>query len=109
MNFRIVVFCFALPLCAESIELRTGTTVSVEGKTATIQRVENFPYVQSEYTKRFHFDAAENPKLKELRERYHLDSVVATGTNEFQRQVLLNDWAHRQFKKFGRPSSGARG
>jgi hypothetical protein len=109
MNSRLLAFCFVWPLCAGSIELRPGTTFRIAEKMVTIQRVENLPYVQSEYTKRFHFDSADNPKLKELRERYHLDSVVAAGTNEFQRQILLNDWAHRQFKKFGRPSSGARG
>jgi hypothetical protein len=35
--------------------------------------------------------------------------VVAPGRDEFDRQILLLDWTHRQFKRFGRPSTGARG
>jgi hypothetical protein len=67
------------------------------------------PLVESQYTKRFKFDSAENPKLKELREQYRLDDVVAPGKDEFEKQVLLNDWVHRRFKKFGQPSTKARG
>jgi hypothetical protein len=65
--------------------------------------------VDSEYSRRFHFDTFENPKLRELRERYHLDEVVAPGRDEFDRQVLLMDWTHRQFQKFGQPSAKVRG
>ena len=65
--------------------------------------------MESEYTKRFRFDSFENPKLKELRERHRLDAVVAPGKDEFERQVLLMDWTHRQFKKFGRPSTNCHG
>jgi len=61
------------------------------------------PYVESEYTSLFRFDKFSNPKLKELRERYQLDAVVASGRDEFEQQVLLLDWVHHQFKKFGRP------
>jgi hypothetical protein len=53
--------------------------------------------LESEYTKRFRFDCFQNPKLKELRERYHLDAVVAPGQDELDRQVLLLDWVHHQF------------
>jgi hypothetical protein len=67
------------------------------------------PYVQSEFTERFRFDSVGNPKLKELRERYGLEAVVAPGRDEFERQVLLLDWVHHRFKKFGRPSCEARG
>ncbi|HVR87468.1 MAG TPA: hypothetical protein VMU54_24290, partial [Planctomycetota bacterium] len=49
------------------------------------------------------------PKLKELRDRYQLDQVVAPGKDEFDRQVLLNDWVHRQFKKFGAPTAKPKG
>jgi hypothetical protein len=35
--------------------------------------------------------------------------VVAGGKDEFERQVLLLDWVHNQFRKFGRPTSDARG
>src|SRR4030095_5792097 len=51
----------------------------------------------------------ENPKLRQLRERYHLADVIAPAQDEFTQQVRLMDWTHRQFKKFGRPSTSARG
>jgi hypothetical protein len=44
-----------------------------------------------------------------LREHYELDKVVAPGKDEFDRQVRLMDWTHHQFKKFGRPSTLAKG
>lgn len=65
--------------------------------------------MESEYTKRFKFDAYDNPKLKHLRKRYHLDEVVAPGKSEFERQVLLLHWVNHRLKKFGEPSSPARG
>jgi len=73
-------------------------------RTATIRKLDALPYVESEYTKRFRFDTFANPKLRELRERYKLDAVVAPGPDEFERQILLLDWVHHRFKKFGRPS-----
>jgi hypothetical protein len=89
--------------------LPAGATVSLGGRTATIKRMDVLPYVESEFTRRFRFDSFSNPKLKELRERYQLDAVVAPGKDEFERQVLLLDWVHHRFKKFGRPSSEAKG
>ncbi|HEV2688096.1 MAG TPA: hypothetical protein VGV35_06065, partial [Bryobacteraceae bacterium] len=67
------------------------------------------PYVDSEYSRRYTFDTYDNPKLKELRQLYHLDDVVAPGKDEFERQFLLLDWVNHRFKKFGKPSSPARG
>ena len=72
-------------------------------------RLHTLPYVESDYTKRFKFDSYDNPKLKQLREQFHLDEVVAGGKDEFDRQLLLLDWVHNRFKKFGRPSCDARG
>ena len=37
------------------------------------------------------------------------DEVIAPGKDEFEKQVLLNDWVHRRFKNFGHPSTKARG
>lgn len=84
-------------------------TLDLGGRKATVRKFDVLPYVESEYTKRFTFDAYDNPKLKELREKYRLDEVVAPGKDEFDRQILLLDWTHRQFKKFGRPSANPRG
>jgi mannan endo-1,4-beta-mannosidase len=82
---------------------RSGT-IQLGARAATIRKLDTLPYVQSEHTELFRFDAYTNPKLKELRQRYTLDEVVAPGRDEFERQVLLLDWVHHQFKKFGRPS-----
>ncbi len=89
--------------------LKEGATIDLSGRTATLRTLDTLPFVESEYTKRFKFDSFENPKLKELREKYDLDAVVAPGRDEFDRQVRLMDWTHRQFKKFGRPSTNCHG
>jgi hypothetical protein len=83
--------------------------VNLGGRAATLRKLDTLPYVESEYTKRFKFDSFENPRLKELRERYYLDAVTAAGKDEFDKQVLLMDWTHQQFKKFGQPSTNAKG
>src|SRR5579875_3717482 len=63
--------------------LRQGDAVTAGPLTGTLTRLDAPPYVESDYTRRFHFDSFDNPKLKELRERYHLDDVVAPGRTEF--------------------------
>jgi hypothetical protein len=101
----------ALVACAYPANgpLKEGTTIDLGGQTATVRTLETLPFVESEYTKRFRFDSFDNPKLKELRERHRLDEVIAPGQDEFDRQVRLMDWTHRQFKKFGRPSTNCHG
>ena len=89
--------------------LREGVTITLDGHAATLKKLDALPYVESEYTRRFKFDSFENPKLTELRERYYLDVVTAPGKDEFDKQVLLMDWTHQQFKKFGQPSTNAKG
>jgi hypothetical protein len=95
--------------CVGSRGVEVGEEISVGDKKVVVTKVEALPFVESQYSKRFKFDLAENPKLKELREKYGLDEVVAPGKDEFAKQVLLNDWVHRRFKKFGQPSTKARG
>lgn len=89
--------------------MHPGDVITLDGKKATLTRLDDLPYVQSEYTQRFKFDSADNPKLKELRDHYKLDAVIASGKDEFDRQILLLDWVNHQFKKFGKPTSDARG
>jgi len=89
--------------------LKQGDVIKLKGRVATLKNLETLPCIESEFTKRFRFDSFENPKLKELRERYQLEAVIAPGKDEFERQVLLMDWTHRQFKKFGRPSTNCHG
>jgi len=100
----------ATVLCTNAGELmQVGSKVQLAGRTATLTRLDTLPYVESDYTRRFKFDSFENPKLRELRSQYKLDAVVAPGKDEFEKQVLLMDWTHQQFKKFGQPSTNARG
>lgn len=89
--------------------LQQGATFDLAGHKATLTKLDMLPFVESDYTKRFKFDSFDNPKLKQLREHYKLDEVVAPGRDEFEKQVLLMDWAHDRFKKFGRPATNARG
>jgi len=96
----------AQPSSAPVVE---GAVLELGGRSVVVRKVDGLPFAESEYTRRFKFDSADNPKLRELRERYRLDEVVADGRDEFDRQVLLLDWVHHQFKKFGRPTVEARG
>jgi regulation of enolase protein 1 (concanavalin A-like superfamily) len=89
--------------------LKQGDAVTLGGRRAVVTKLDTLPYVETEYTKRYKFDSHDNPKLKQLRERYRLEEVVAPGKDEFDRQVLLLDWVHHRFKKFGKPTSPARG
>jgi len=105
----IVALSILLAAQAAAQEVRQGSVVDAGGFRVTVKRLDALPVVESEYTKRFRLDTAENPKLKELREKYRLDDVVAPGKDEFDRQVLLLDWTHHQFKKFGKPTANPRG
>ena len=90
-------------------EVVVGQPFPLQGQTFTLRRLVTLPYVESEYTDRFHFDSWENPKLDELRRRHRLHEVIAREANEFDQQVAPNDWTHRQFQKFGQPSTAAQG
>src|SRR4051812_13151955 len=86
-----------------------GAKFDLAGHEVTIRKFDTLPCVESDYTKRFHFDSFDNPKLAELRQRYKLDDVIAPGKDEFDQQVLLMDWTHKKFKKFGTPSANPKG
>ncbi|MFO1500877.1 MAG: hypothetical protein U1G07_21230 [Verrucomicrobiota bacterium] len=88
----------------QSQPLREGETARAGDRSVLVKKLGTLPFVESEYSRRFKFDTFANPKLKELRSRYQLDEVVASGRSEFERQGLLLEWVHRQFRKFGRPS-----
>jgi hypothetical protein len=47
-------------------------------------------------------DPWEHPRLKELRRREKLDDIVAPGTTQFEKIVLLRRWAHSQWKSAAR-------
>ncbi len=88
---------------------KAGATFSLEGRQATVSKLDFLPLVENDYSRRHKFDSYDNPKLKDLRERYKLDEVVAPGKDEFDRQVLLLDWVNGRFKKFGTPSAQPKG
>ena len=99
----------AVGMGAGAEPVQEGVAIDLGGRAATLKSLDTLPYVESDYSRRFKFDSYENPKLKELRTHYRLDEVIAPGKDEFDQQVLLLDWSHQQFKKFGRPSANARG
>jgi len=107
--FLVGFMAEVVPADAISETNEVGAAIDLNGRKAVMQRLDTLPYVESEYTKRFRFDSFGNPKLRELRERHRLEEAVAPGRDEFERQVLLMDWTHRQFKKFGRPSTNCHG
>lgn len=87
---------------------REGQSLAVGDRRLSVRKVEILPYIESDYTRRFAFDTFENAKLKDLRTRYELDRVIEPGKDEFEKQLLLLDWVHNRFRKFGRPTSKAR-
>jgi hypothetical protein len=94
---------------ADEHALRLGDRAQLTSGAAFVAKLDALPFIDNDYTRRFHFDSYDNPKLQELRRRYKLDEVVAPGRDEFERQILLLDWANHRFKRFGRPDSKARG
>ncbi|HUL51040.1 MAG TPA: transglutaminase domain-containing protein [Candidatus Nitrosotalea sp.] len=108
---RSLVALLAVAVCARSMgeSVTTNRPIELGDRSVTVTKLESLPYVESEYSKRFKFDSFGNPRLKELREGHHLDQVIAPGRDEFDKQVLLMDWTHQQFKRFGRPSTNSHG
>jgi len=96
---------------ADSIaaSLKAGDSFHVGSQTATLTKLDTLPFVDNEFSRRYRFDRFDNPKLKEVREKYHLDQVIAPGKDEFEKQFLLLDWVNHRFKRFGKPTSDARG
>jgi hypothetical protein len=89
--------------------LKQGDAFAVGARQYRLTELDALPYVENDYSRRYHYDSFGNPKLRTLREHYRLDEVVAPGATEFDRQVLLLDWVNHRFRKFGKPSSPARG
>jgi hypothetical protein len=107
----LFLICFSCQqvISSEQQSLIPGATLVVGERKVRIDKLDSIPVAQSEYSKRFQFDSADNPKLQELREAYRLDEIVASGKEEFEKQLLLMNWVHTRFKKFGQPSTSARG
>jgi hypothetical protein len=106
-----VLICSAPVAASEqgAAGLKQGDGFAVGTRQYRLTELDTLPYVENDYSRRYHYDSFDNPKLKTLRARYRLDEVVAPGATEFDRQVLLLDWVNHRFRKFGKPSSPARG
>jgi hypothetical protein len=109
LRFAVVVAVVVLWVECESRAAAPPPVLSLAGGEFVVKRFEAPAYVENDYSRRFRFDRHDNPRLKELRWRYKLDEVVASGKDEFEKQVLLLDWVHHRFRKFGRPTSDAKG
>ena len=46
--------------------IKHGEAFTLGGRRGVLTKLDTLPYVESEYTKRFKFDACDNPKLKQL-------------------------------------------
>lgn len=106
---KILTLALAIAPPSFAADIKPGTVFQLGDKTATVTKFASLPYLQSGYTQRYHFDSSDNPKLSLLKQRYQLEKIVAPGSDEFDQQVHLMDWVHHRFKKFGRPSTPARG
>src|SRR5260221_515018 len=104
-----MIFAAGIPAQSANEPLKEGAILHLGQRTATVKKLTNLAFVESDYTRRFKFDSYANPKLHQLREQYKLDQVIAPGKDEFDQQILLMDWSHRRFKKFGHPSSASSG
>ena len=62
--------------------------------------LDNEAVVRSNYP--FFYEKYENKQLQRLRKLYQLDEVVATGKNDFEKLLLLNEWLYTHVP-FGSP------
>lgn len=88
-----------IPAIPAGLEARKeGDVVDLGGRKVTITKLDIVPYVENACTKVCTWEKSDLPELKELREKYKLDEVVAPGKTEFEKQVLLMDWIFKQWK-----------
>ncbi|NLF31507.1 MAG: transglutaminase domain-containing protein [Planctomycetes bacterium] len=80
-----------------------------DGRRVEVVEVDILPVVRNDYSRRYIFDTAGNPKLEELRRREKLDAVVEAGGDQFDRQVRLLDWTYKRIPRFGSPTCEAFG
>jgi hypothetical protein len=92
-----------------SEKLKPGDVLTVNGKKVSVVEVDITPVIQNNLSSRGTYDPASNPKYRKLRETEHLDQLVANAKTEFEKQVLVLDWAQRRLPKFGSPTSKASG
>jgi hypothetical protein len=87
--------------------LKAGDRVKLAGGEAVVTAMDVLPLIRNEFSDRFKFDCFGAKSLKTLRTQEKLDAVAAPGKTEFDKQVLLLDWAHKRIKHFGPPPENA--
>jgi hypothetical protein len=86
---------------------KAGDVVKLAGGEAVVTAMDVLPLVRNEFSDRFKFDCFGAESLKALRKQEKLEAVAAPGKTEFEKQVLLMDWAHRRVRHFGGPPQNA--
>lgn len=62
-----------------------------------ILEVDNPSIVRSRFP--FRYQPYDEPRLHQLRAKYHLDEVIKGASSEFEGMVLLRSWARSQFRR----------
>ncbi|MEN8227012.1 MAG: hypothetical protein ABFS38_02575 [Bacteroidota bacterium] len=63
--------------------LRDGTNITCLG-------LDNLPVIRSNFP--FFYEKFESPDLQRLRNQYNLNEIIASGKNDFEQILLLNEW-----------------
>lgn len=104
------LFCLTTIGYSQSIEKsKPGDILEINGKKVTVVEVDITPVVENIFSKRGTYDPASNPKFQQLRKQENLDKLTEAAKTEFEKQVLVLDWAQRRLLKFGTPTSKASG
>ena len=86
---------------------KAGDVVKLAGGEVVVKTMDVLPLVKNEFSDRFEFDCFGVKSLETLRKQEKLDEATAPGKTEFEKQVLLLDWAHKRIKHFGPPPGNA--
>lgn len=78
------------------IPLQLDTAESIIGPGLKIISLKNKKNIQSRFT--FYYQPADEPRLKTLRLKYKLDTLVASAKNELESIIMLRNWTRSRFK-----------
>lgn len=82
--------------------VRQGDRLELGGRTVSVLALDTLPCVSNKLTERLQFDKHGDPVLEKLRRDNRLDDVIAPGASEFEKQLLLMEWAFKQIQ-YGDP------
>jgi hypothetical protein len=89
----------------KSVEVEATTTEDVRPAWVEQLRIAAVQNAEFRYTSMpFQYEDPNSPKMKNLRQKYKLDEVVAGGRTEFEKLVLLRNWVSKQWR-FQSPKS----